>query len=92
MSVATHLEVHRLQISLMEAREIQESGATAVKGDLDDQAFIIQHTIEHDIIIHTATADHVPSVVAVLDGIKRRASKGLGTIYIHTSGTRWVSD
>jgi hypothetical protein len=39
------------------------------------------------IIIHTATADHLPSVEAVLDGVRQRATKGLSTIFIHTSGS-----
>lgn len=72
------------------AEGIEKSGATAVKGQLDDKEFITKHTLEHDIVFHTATADHVPSAVAIIDGIKERAAKGLSTIYIHTSGTRYA--
>lgn len=43
-------------------------------------------------MIHTATADHLPSVQAVLDGIKERAANGKSTIFIHTSGTSVLDD
>lgn len=43
-------------------------------------------------IIHTATADHLPSVEAVLDGIKERAESGKSTIFVHTSGTSVLDD
>lgn len=74
------------------AEGIEKSGATAVKGTLDDKELITKQTFEHDIVFHTATADHVPSAVAILDGIKDRATKGLSTIYIHTSGTSVLDD
>jgi len=74
------------------AEGIRKSGATAVMGSLDDKEMITKHTIDHDIIFHTATADHMPSAVAILDGIKQRASQGLSTIYIHTSGTSVLND
>lgn len=74
------------------AEGIKKSGATPVMGSLDDKELITKQTAEHDIVFHTATADHVPSAVAILDGVKQRASKGLNTIYIHTSGTSVLDD
>lgn len=71
---------------------IQASGATPLYGDLNDAALITQQTAEHDLTIHTATADHLPSVLAVLEGLKQRASKGLETVFIHTSGTSVLDD
>lgn len=71
---------------------IKKSGATAVMGSLNDKELITKQTEEHDIVFHTATADHVPSAVAILDGIRSRAAKGLSTIYIHTSGTSVLDD
>ena len=71
---------------------IKSSGATPVMGDLDDKAKITEQTLQHDIIFHTATADHLPSAEAILDGIKQRANKGQMTIYIHTSGTSVLND
>lgn len=74
------------------AKGIEISGAKAIKGSLDNKEQITKLTSEHDIIFHTATADHLPSAVAILDGIKQQASKGLDTIYIHTSGTSVLDD
>ena len=45
-----------------------------------------------EVTIHTATADHLPSVRAVLDGVKERAESGKSTIFIHTSGTSVLDD
>lgn len=74
------------------AKELEQSGAKTVSGDLDDRAVIIQHTIASDIVIHTATADHLPSVEAVIEGIERRSKDNQKTIFIHTSGTSLLSD
>ncbi|KAI8964291.1 NAD(P)-binding protein [Daldinia sp. FL1419] len=75
------------------ADKIKASGATdTVLGDINDKALITKHALSHDIVIHTATADHLPSVEAILDAVKQRAEKGLSTIYIHTSGTSLIDD
>jgi nucleoside-diphosphate-sugar epimerase len=75
------------------AEQIKASGAVAaVLGDLKDKASITKHTLENDIIFHTATADDLPSVEAILDGVQQRAAKGLPTIFIHTSGTSVFND
>ncbi|KAF2710270.1 NAD(P)-binding protein [Pleomassaria siparia CBS 279.74] len=72
--------------------QIQQSGGRPIQGDLDDHDLIVKHVLENDIVIHTATADHLPSVQAVLDGIKQRAQNGKSTIFIHTSGTSVLDD
>ncbi|KAI7480493.1 NAD dependent epimerase/dehydratase family protein [Hortaea werneckii] len=74
------------------AEQIQASGASVIMGDLGDKASITQQTLKHDVVIHTATADHLPSAEAILDGIKQRASNGQMTTYIHTSGTSVLDD
>ncbi|KAM3418176.1 hypothetical protein BST61_g6379 [Cercospora zeina] len=72
--------------------QIAKSGAQVIQGDLNDKDKITEQTAKHDITIHTATADHLPSAEAVLDGIKQRAAKGLPAIFIHTSGTSVLDD
>lgn len=52
-----------------------------MQGDLHDHELIAKHTAANDIVFHTATADDLPSALAVLDGVKRRASEGKSTIY-----------
>jgi len=51
------------------AKELEQSGAKTVLGSLEDSETIIKHTIASDIVIHTATADHLPSVQAVIDWV-----------------------
>ena len=42
--------------------------------------------------INTASADHLPSVQAILAGLRIRAREEKQTIYIHTSGTNITAD
>ncbi|KAJ9607059.1 hypothetical protein H2200_008131 [Cladophialophora chaetospira] len=63
-----------------------------ILGTLDDDSLIRQHTAASDITIHAATADHLPSVQAVLSGVRDRVSQGKETIFIHTSGTSCLVD
>jgi nucleoside-diphosphate-sugar epimerase len=63
-----------------------------ITGTLDDFDLIREHTASHPITIHAATADHLPSVEAVLAGVRDRANQGLESIYIHTSGTSCLVD
>ena len=75
-----------------QADAIKASGASAILGDLDDAALITSATAKADIVLHTATADHLPSVEAILAGIRQRAARGQITIYIHTSGSAITDD
>lgn len=74
------------------ASELQEKNVKTVMGTIDDLDIITEQTASHDIVIHTATADHLPSVQAVIKGIEKRASQDKHTIYIHTSGCSFLSD
>lgn len=74
------------------ADELSKLGVKTVSGTLEDHATISERTAASDIVIHTATADDMASVKAVIDGIRQRASRNLNTIYIHTSGTSFLSD
>lgn len=75
------------------AAQIQSSGArSVVVGDLHDHDLIAEQAFQHGIVVHTATADDLPSVEAVLDGVRRRAAAGLPTIYIHTTSTSSLDD
>ena len=74
------------------AAQIREFGCKVIMGTLDDKDIIAKHTAQVPIVIHAATADNLPSVEAVIDGIRERANKGLSTIFIHTSGTSELVD
>jgi nucleoside-diphosphate-sugar epimerase len=72
--------------------DLEKLGVKAVIGTLDDSQVITNQVAVSDIVLHTATADHLPSVQAVIDGVKQREKKGLQTIYIHTSGASLIGD
>jgi nucleoside-diphosphate-sugar epimerase len=71
---------------------LEKLGAKTILGSLDDGDIIRTAAAAADIVIHTATADHLPSALSVLDGIADRAKAGKSTIYIHTSGCSAITD
>ncbi|GAB1725327.1 hypothetical protein NU195Hw_g4075t1 [Hortaea werneckii] len=74
------------------AEQIQASGASVIMGDLGEKASITQQTLKHDVVIHTATANHLPSAETILGGIKQRARNDQMTTYILTSETSVLDD
>ena len=74
------------------AKELETGGVRTVLGTLADQDTIQKQVEQNDIVFHTATADDMASVEAVIAGIKSRAEQGKQTIYIHTSGASFLSD
>ncbi|ODM15522.1 hypothetical protein SI65_09125 [Aspergillus cristatus] len=74
------------------AAEFQAQNIRSVLGSLDDQDIIQKQVAASDIVIHTATADHLPSAEAVIAGINKRAKNNQPTIYIHTSGASLLAD
>ncbi|KAJ9150180.1 NAD(P)-binding protein [Coniochaeta hoffmannii] len=76
-----------------EARaKLEKLGCKTVLGSLDDGDVIRNATTVADIVIHVATADHLPSAMSILDGVAERAKSGKSTIYIHTSGCSAITD
>ncbi|KAF1361482.1 NAD dependent epimerase/dehydratase family protein [Lizonia empirigonia] len=74
------------------AAEFQNLGIKVVLGTLDDREIIVEQASQADVVIHTATADYLPSVQSVFQGVDIRAKAGKSTIYIHTSGASLLSD
>ncbi|PGH15997.1 hypothetical protein AJ80_05340 [Polytolypa hystricis UAMH7299] len=75
------------------AASLHKLGVKTVKGTLDDKPIIQKQVEASDIVFNTASSDHLPSVEAILDGIKARANSGKPpTIYIHTSGASLIGD
>ncbi|KAL3459472.1 hypothetical protein BJX64DRAFT_301224 [Aspergillus heterothallicus] len=73
-------------------KAFHDLGVQTVLGPLSDSKIISAQTTASDIVIHTATADDLPSVEAVLAGIRQRSQAGHKTIYIHTSGASLIGD
>lgn len=69
-----------------QAAELKALGIEPVIGSLDDVDIIRKHAAASDIVIHAATADHLPSTQAVAEGIKSRSDKTKHVVFIHTSG------
>lgn len=74
------------------AADLRHLGANVAIGSLDDAAIIEEQVAQADIVLHTASADHLPSAQAILAGIEKRAGAGKQTIYIHTSGASLLAD
>lgn len=51
-------------------------GIKTVIGDLNDSEVITKHVVESDVVFHVATADHLASAQAIVEGIGQRASQG----------------
>lgn len=74
------------------ADQLVALGVSPLSGDLENSDLITKQSSVSDVIIHTATADHIPSALAILQGVQQRAKQGQSTIYIHNSGTGVLSD
>ncbi|KAH8914227.1 NAD(P)-binding protein [Atractiella rhizophila] len=88
------LETHREKFDFFaltrrdeQATVLKGLGVTPIKGSLADFDVIKEQTIKSDVIIHTATADDLPSAPAILSGIASRSDLSKPVVYIHTSGT-----
>ncbi|CAI6333664.1 unnamed protein product [Periconia digitata] len=62
-------------------------GVHTIGGTLADSDVITAQVAKHDLTINTASSDDLPSVEAVLSGLRQRVKEGLPTKLIHTSGT-----
>lgn len=69
---------------------LEKMGSKTILGSLDDDHLIQDAAAAADIIIHTATADHKPSAMSILNGMAK--SSKTGQIYIHTSGCSALTD
>ncbi|KAF2675328.1 NAD(P)-binding protein [Microthyrium microscopicum] len=75
-----------------QAAIFESSGAQTVLGSLSDLELITAQVAQHEITINTASADDLPSVEAILAGVRQRVKAGLPSIYLHTSGAGAVHD
>lgn len=59
-------------------------------GDLDDKALLVQEGAKADVILQTASADHIPGVLALIEGASHRP--GHPAYLIHVGGTGMLND
>jgi nucleoside-diphosphate-sugar epimerase len=74
------------------AATLSASGVTTHIGSLSDHATITSLAAQHATIINTSSSDDVPSVLAILEGIRQRVAANLPTTFLHTSGTGLLVD
>jgi nucleoside-diphosphate-sugar epimerase len=74
------------------ANTLEKTGVKTLIGNLEDFETITAQAAQHEITINTSSSDDVPSVQAVLAGVRQRVAQGLPATYIHTSGTGLLVD
>jgi nucleoside-diphosphate-sugar epimerase len=79
--------VRGLVRSIDKAVQLTALGIEPVMGDLDDLALLSIEARNADAVINTASADHAPSVEAMLNALE-----GSHKAFIHTSGSSIVGD
>ncbi|KAF2638413.1 NAD(P)-binding protein [Massarina eburnea CBS 473.64] len=74
------------------AATLSARGVTTLHGTLDDHAIITAQAAAHPITINTSSSDDLPSVQAIIAGLRQRVASSLPTTFIHTSGTGLLCD
>lgn len=69
------------------AQRLAQTGVEPIMGSLDDATLLIAQAKQSDAVVNTANADHLGSVLALLEGLK-----GSGKPFLHTSGSSVVGD
>jgi len=70
------------------AKKLDDLGVKSAIGSLDDSKLLTSISEESDVVLHTADADHLGSVKAIIKGLNQRSEKSKKKpILIHTSGT-----
>ncbi|KAJ8456487.1 hypothetical protein ONZ45_g18699 [Pleurotus djamor] len=93
LSLVANFQFHALVRSAEKAEKLKTVGINPVIGSLNDTDLIQQWASSSDIVISIADCDHLPSVKAILAGLKERHdTSGKVPILIHTSGTGVLAD
>jgi nucleoside-diphosphate-sugar epimerase len=74
------------------AATLDKAGAKTIIGNLSDIKTITTQAAQHAITINTSSSDDLPSVEAILTGVRQRVAQGLPATFIQTSGTGLLTD
>ncbi|ORY89734.1 hypothetical protein BCR35DRAFT_329088 [Leucosporidium creatinivorum] len=64
---------------------LEEMGVHAVLGSIDDEEFVFDLVVEHEVIIHTGCTGHESGIKMVMYSIARRPSGSRPPVFIYTS-------
>jgi nucleoside-diphosphate-sugar epimerase len=90
--LATQHSVTTLVRRPEQASIYEKVGSKTVLGTLSDYELLKSQAAQHEVTINTASCDDLPSVEAILAGVRQRVSAGLPSIYIHTGGAGSLED
>ncbi|KAK3113847.1 hypothetical protein LTR53_008454 [Teratosphaeriaceae sp. CCFEE 6253] len=96
----THPELHlRCLVRSASTQKVQglqalNTNVEVIDGSLEDSALIADAAETADIIVNVASSDHLPSVEAILAGLKRDIAQNSHRrpIYLHMSGLGVIAD
>jgi nucleoside-diphosphate-sugar epimerase len=75
-----------------QASIFEKAGSKTILGSLSDHELLKSQAAQHEVTINTASCDDLPSVEAILAGVRQRVSGGQPSIYIHTGGAGALED
>lgn len=75
-----------------QASHLEKAGATTVIGTLENLDMLQKQTAEHEITVNTSSSDDLPSVEAILAGVRQRVEAGKATTFVQTGGTGTLED
>ncbi|KAJ5109059.1 hypothetical protein N7456_005734 [Penicillium angulare] len=75
-----------------QAAALEKRGVNPIIGSLSDLDLLTTQAAKHPIIINTASCEDLPSVQAILAGVRQRVFENIPATYLHTSGTGILED
>ncbi|KAM0751789.1 NAD(P)-binding protein [Meredithblackwellia eburnea MCA 4105] len=75
-----------------QAAKLLDLGINAILADLDSEETIRAMAKNSDVILHAAASDHLPSVKAILKGLKDREETDTPAVFIHLTGAGSLMD
>ena len=75
-----------------QASLFEKAGAKTVLGTLSDLELLTTQTAQHEITVNTSSSDDLPSVEAILSGVRQRVRSDQPSIFVHTGGAGVLAD
>lgn len=93
LSTRPDLSISALTRSDAQAAQLTALGVKPIRGSLQDTKVIEEQAALHDIVLNISSSDDVPSVQAIVSGLRARENMSQRrAIFIQTSGTGVLTD